>query len=73
MNRCVPNDVLSKIAIATRRARRYPCQEHVGGDSKIPTIIYYDEAGNAQAIGAEADGDGINDRAEEDKWTKAEW
>lgn len=45
----------------------------MGGDSKIPTIIYYDEAGSAQAIGAEADGDGINDRAEEDKWTKAEW
>ena len=21
----------------------YPAQEHVGGDSKIPTIIYYDQ------------------------------
>lgn len=33
---------------------RFPCQDQVGGDSKIPTIIYYDKDGNVRAVGAEA-------------------
>jgi hypothetical protein len=52
---------------------RYPCQEHVGGDSKIPTVIYYDSAGNICAIGAETLKEGIEQDAEENGWAKAEW
>ncbi|KIJ04955.1 hypothetical protein PAXINDRAFT_141614, partial [Paxillus involutus ATCC 200175] len=33
---------------------RYPAQEHVGGDNKIPSILYYDRQGTVQAVGAEA-------------------
>ncbi|KAF8901894.1 hypothetical protein CPB84DRAFT_909984 [Gymnopilus junonius] len=56
-----------------RGVTRYPAQEHVGGDSKIPTIIYYDKEGNVRAVGAEAMREGIEDEAEDGEWTKAEW
>ncbi|KAJ2922259.1 hypothetical protein H1R20_g14834, partial [Candolleomyces eurysporus] len=52
---------------------RYPLQEHVGGDSKIPTVIYYDEGGKPCAIGAETLKEGIEADAEENKWRKAYW
>jgi len=52
---------------------RFPAQEHVGGDSKIPTIIYYDQAGVVRAVGAEAIGEGVKEEAEENDWIKAEW
>ncbi|KAF8058639.1 hypothetical protein FPV67DRAFT_511804 [Lyophyllum atratum] len=52
---------------------RFPAQEHVGGDSKIPSIIYYDQNGVTQAVGAEALKEGLEDRIEEEGWTKAEW
>jgi hypothetical protein len=29
---------------------RYPAQEHVGGDSKIPSILYYDTEGRVTAV-----------------------
>jgi hypothetical protein len=45
----------------------------VGADSKIPTIIYYDQDGNVRAVGAEAVREGIEDDAEYGQWTKAEW
>jgi hypothetical protein len=51
----------------------YPAQEHVGGDSKIPTVIYYDQDGNVRAVGAEAVREGIEDEAEDSQWTKSEW
>ncbi|KAJ2922261.1 hypothetical protein H1R20_g14832, partial [Candolleomyces eurysporus] len=56
-----------------RPVTRYPSQEHVGGDSKIPTVIYYDEAGKPCAIGAETLKDGIEADAEEKNWSKAYW
>ncbi|KAF8901895.1 hypothetical protein CPB84DRAFT_1846607 [Gymnopilus junonius] len=56
-----------------RGVTRFPAQEHVGGDSKIPTVIYYDKEGNVRAVGAEAMRDGIEDEAEDGEWTKAEW
>ncbi|PPQ96389.1 hypothetical protein CVT26_004991 [Gymnopilus dilepis] len=56
-----------------RGVTRYPAQEHVGGDSKIPTVIYYDKQGNVRAVGAEAMREGIEDEAEEAEWVKAEW
>ncbi|KAG1788549.1 uncharacterized protein HD556DRAFT_1529904 [Suillus plorans] len=52
---------------------RYPAQEHSGGDSKIPSILYYDSNGTARAIGAEARQDHIIESAEEDGWIKVEW
>jgi len=45
----------------------------VGGDSKIPTILYYDQKGNVCKAGDEANEEGIEQIAEEKEWTKAEW
>ncbi|KAF9552654.1 hypothetical protein CPC08DRAFT_265608 [Agrocybe pediades] len=56
-----------------RGVTRYPAQEQVGGDSKIPTIIYYDRQGAVRAVGAEAMRDGIEEQAEDEEWVKAEW
>ncbi|KAF8161586.1 hypothetical protein B0H34DRAFT_673485 [Crassisporium funariophilum] len=56
-----------------RGVTRFPAQEQVGGDSKIPTILYYDKEGKPCAIGAEAAREGIEDEAEDAGWTKAEW
>ena len=52
---------------------RYPGQESVNGDLKIPTIIWYDQDGKIQAAGAEAKRDGIDIEAELGDWVKAEW
>jgi len=52
---------------------RFPAQERVGGDSKIPTIIYYDKEGRVCAVGAEATSEGVEEAAEDESWTKAEW
>ncbi|KAK0471595.1 hypothetical protein IW261DRAFT_1511460 [Armillaria novae-zelandiae] len=49
---------------------RFPSQEHVGNDAKIPTIMYYDQAGNVRAVGAEALKENIIEQAEEDGWAK---
>ncbi|KAI9573199.1 hypothetical protein HD554DRAFT_1154942 [Boletus coccyginus] len=52
---------------------RYPAQEHVGGDCKIPTIVYYDQQGTPRAFGAEALQDHIIEQAEDEQWVKLEW
>jgi hypothetical protein len=52
---------------------RFPAHEQISGASKIPTIIYYDRAGNVCAVGAEALTEGIFETAEEEEWVKAEW
>jgi len=52
---------------------RFPGQPTVGGSSKIPTILYYDQQGNVRAAGDEANGEGIEQVAEEKEWSKAEW
>jgi len=52
---------------------RFPAQEYISGASKIPTIIYYDPAGNVKAVGAEAVKEGILEIAEDEHWVKAEW
>ncbi|KAF6748676.1 hypothetical protein DFP72DRAFT_915785 [Ephemerocybe angulata] len=46
-----------------RPVTRFPSQEQVGGDSKIPTVIYYDSDGK----------DGIEADAEDFGWSKARW
>jgi hypothetical protein len=58
--------------IHNRPFHRFPGQEKVG-DSKIPTILYYDQQGNVCAAGDEANQEGIEQIAEEEEWTKAEW
>ena len=52
---------------------RFPAQEQIGGDFKIPSLIYYDCRGAVKAVGAEALRGVINVRAADEKWTKAEW
>ncbi|KAK0448949.1 uncharacterized protein EV420DRAFT_1566344, partial [Desarmillaria tabescens] len=49
---------------------RFPSQEHVGSDAKIPTIIYYDQEGNVRAVGAEALKQNIIEQAEDEGWVK---
>jgi len=55
------------------RVSRYPAQEHIGGDSKIPSILYYDRQGAVRAVGAEALQQHIIDQAKEENWDKLEW
>jgi hypothetical protein len=43
------------------------------GYSKIPSVLYYDAEGVAQAIGAEAVGDSIEEIAKDNGWTRASW
>lgn len=52
---------------------RYPAQDHVGGNAKIPSILYYDDGGKARAIGAEALQESVLENAEDEDWQKAEW
>lgn len=51
---------------------RFPAQEQVGGDSKIPTIIIYDSKGRVRAVGAEALAEEFDHNAETGL-IKAEW
>lgn len=52
---------------------RYPAQQKVGGDCKIPSILYYDRAGNVRAIGAEATQESFLEQAEDEGFIKVEW
>ncbi|KAF9234834.1 hypothetical protein BU15DRAFT_78667 [Melanogaster broomeanus] len=52
---------------------RFPATDHVGGNSKIPSIVYYDEEGAARAFGGEALQESIIERAEDEGWVKLEW
>jgi molecular chaperone DnaK (HSP70) len=51
---------------------RFPGQEHVAGNSKIPSIMYYDKRGRLMAAGAEAENASIISQADDEGWTKAE-
>ncbi|KAL0064092.1 hypothetical protein AAF712_008952 [Marasmius tenuissimus] len=48
-------------------------QGKVGGDSKIPSIIYYDQDGNVRAVGAEATENSFLEEAEDEKYIGVEW
>ncbi|KAJ7578245.1 hypothetical protein C8J56DRAFT_969491 [Mycena floridula] len=54
---------------------RFPAQEQVGGDAKIPSIIYYDEHGTFQGAGAEALElkDWIVENDKQKAWSLAQW
>jgi hypothetical protein len=42
-------------------------------DAKVPSVIYYDKLGKAQAHGAETDDDEVVYNAESEGWNKASW
>jgi N-formylglutamate amidohydrolase len=52
---------------------RFPAQEHVGGNSKIPSVVYYDKTGAVRAVGAEAFQQNVIEEAEVEGWDKVEW
>lgn len=52
---------------------RFPAQEHVGGDCKIPSIICYDPDGTVRAVGAEATQEYIEEEIDDNGWVKLEW
>ncbi|KZT00777.1 uncharacterized protein LAESUDRAFT_665281 [Laetiporus sulphureus 93-53] len=51
---------------------RFPGQEHVAGNSKIPSIMYYDWEGKLRAAGAQADNASVVAQAEDEDWIKTE-
>jgi molecular chaperone DnaK (HSP70) len=51
----------------------YPAQERVGGDAKIPSVLYYDQQGLMRAAGAEALHESYLERAVDEDWVKTEW
>lgn len=55
------------------RVARYPAQEHLGGDNKIPSILYYDQQHVVRAAGAEALQERVIEQAEDENWVKVEW
>ncbi|KAF7293301.1 hypothetical protein HMN09_01209300 [Mycena chlorophos] len=52
---------------------RFPPQPLVGGDSKVPSVVWYDKDGIARAVGAEAGEESVRERAAEEGWQKASW
>ncbi|KAK1234966.1 hypothetical protein PQX77_001822, partial [Marasmius sp. AFHP31] len=52
---------------------KFPGQGKVGGDSKIPSIVYYDQEGNVRAVGAEATEDSFLEEAEDEEYIGVEW
>ncbi|EIW80707.1 hypothetical protein CONPUDRAFT_82808 [Coniophora puteana RWD-64-598 SS2] len=58
---------------AIQGVNRYPAQDYVRGDSKIPSILYYGDEGKVRAIGAEALQESVLENAEDEDWQMAEW
>ncbi|KAJ7841612.1 hypothetical protein B0H14DRAFT_1043954 [Mycena olivaceomarginata] len=52
---------------------RFPAQDHIGGDSKVPSVVYYDRSGMVRACGAEALQESVVEQAVQERWEKAEW
>ncbi|KZT05488.1 uncharacterized protein LAESUDRAFT_727132 [Laetiporus sulphureus 93-53] len=54
---------------------RYPGQEgdNQVRDTKIPTIVYYDEEGTVRAVGAEAKSHDNRQKASDEGWVLTEW
>ncbi|TFK20828.1 hypothetical protein FA15DRAFT_707733 [Coprinopsis marcescibilis] len=56
-----------------RGVTRFPAQENVGGDCKIPSLLYYDKNGVVQAAGAEAVRDEVLTLKEDEEWIATPW
>jgi hypothetical protein len=52
---------------------RFPAQPPVGGDAKVPSLLYYDNIGNVRSVGAEVLTESVMEDAVTEEWTKAEW
>lgn len=61
---------LSRKHASSKQWHRFPGQEHVVGNSKIPSVLYYDKYGKMQAAGAEAESQ--ENLAEDEGWIKTE-
>ncbi|KAF9262587.1 hypothetical protein L218DRAFT_960047 [Marasmius fiardii PR-910] len=57
----------------TEGVPKFPGQGKIGGDSKIPSIIYYDQDGNVQAVGTEATEEAFLEQVDEEGYQKVEW
>jgi hypothetical protein len=51
---------------------RFPGQDSYSGDTKIPSVIWYDRDGDVKAVGAEATQDEIQREAYDNSWCLAE-
>uniref|UniRef100_A0A0W0G793 Uncharacterized protein n=1 Tax=Moniliophthora roreri TaxID=221103 RepID=A0A0W0G793_MONRR len=51
----------------------FPAQLSTRGDSKIPSVIYYDQAGNVRAVGSEATEEAFLELADDEDLMKIEW
>jgi molecular chaperone DnaK (HSP70) len=72
--RGVSRSVITRsVCILLISSHRYPGQDQVSGDSKIPSIIYYDLQGEIRAVGAEALQEHIIEQAKDMGWVKLEW
>ncbi|KAJ6493407.1 hypothetical protein C8R45DRAFT_186846 [Mycena sanguinolenta] len=56
-----------------RPITRFPGQQDVGGDSKVPTSIFYDREGIVRAEGADTTLAASIEKAEEEGWVHAQW
>jgi hypothetical protein len=65
--------IASATAELTLMETRFPAQEHVGGDCKIPSFLYYDQQGAVKAVGAEAMREDIAAQRDDEEWIKAPW
>lgn len=54
------------------KTSRFPDQDRVAGDKKVPSVMYYDETGQVRAAGATAQDQNTMDQAEDEGWTKVE-
>ena len=52
---------------------RFPAHEQVSGASKIPTVMFYNQAGEMVAAGAEALQEGLFETSRDEDWIKTEW
>ncbi|KAI9567190.1 hypothetical protein HD554DRAFT_2109591 [Boletus coccyginus] len=56
-----------------RGVTRFPATSHVGGGSKVPSIMYYDLDGVTRAFGNEALQEYVIETAEDEEWVLVEW
>ncbi|KAJ7511445.1 hypothetical protein B0H11DRAFT_1955126 [Mycena galericulata] len=56
-----------------RSITRFPGQQEVGGDSKVPTAIFYDREGIVRAEGADTRLAASVEKAEDEGWEHAQW
>ncbi|KDQ12455.1 hypothetical protein BOTBODRAFT_134607 [Botryobasidium botryosum FD-172 SS1] len=55
------------------RVLQWPGQESQGGEAKIPSLVWYDQLGQARAFGAEANTHEVLDEAEDNGWKLAKY